>query len=210
MTTPNRSLARVAGALAVIAATAWAGGAPRAVAQVPPPSAPARRLPHSPADVAFMSGMIHHHAQAVLIAAWAPTHGASPALLRLCERVVVGQQDEIALMQRWLEDRGEPVPRVDSTHHGHHPADMPGMLSPEQLVQLDEARGPAFDRLFLTFMIQHHQGALVMVDRLFGTNGAAQDEVVFRMASDVYADQSTEIERMQRMLAALPPEGENP
>jgi uncharacterized protein (DUF305 family) len=87
---------------------------------------------------------------------------------------------------------------------------MPGMLSPEQLVQLDEARGPAFDRLFLTFMIQHHQGALVMVDRLFGTNGAAQDEVVFRMASDVYADQSTEIERMQRMLAALPPEGENP
>lgn len=208
MNTPL-ACARTTGALAVIAIAACAG-AMRGVAQHAPPSAPGRRLPHSPADVAFMTGMIHHHAQAVLIAGWAPTHGASPALLRLCERIVVGQQDEIALMQRWLEDRGEPAPGVDSAHHDHHPAEMPGMLSPEQLARLDGASGPEFDRLFLTFMIQHHQGALVMVDRLFGTNGAAQDEVVFRMASDVYADQSTEIERMQRMIAALPPQGENP
>ena len=84
---------------------------------------------------------------------------------------------------------------------------MPGMLSPEQLAQLDAARGSEFDRLFLTFMIQHHLGAIVMVDKLFGTQGAGQDEATFRFASDVYADQTTEIDRMQKMLAALPPGG---
>jgi uncharacterized protein (DUF305 family) len=87
---------------------------------------------------------------------------------------------------------------------------MPGMLTPEQLAQLDQARGTQFDRLFLTFMTQHHQGALTMVDRLFGTNGAGQNETVFRLASDIYADQSTEIDRMQKMLATLPPQGSRP
>lgn len=81
---------------------------------------------------------------------------------------------------------------------------MPGMLTDEELAQLDKARGSEFDRLFLTAMIRHHQGAITMVDQLFGTSGAGQDEVVFRFASDVYADQTTEIERMQKMLAATP------
>lgn len=163
-------------------------------------------LKHSPADVKFMNDMIAHHAQAVRIASWAPTHGASPAVQRMAERVVVGQNDEIAIMQRWLRERKEPVPEADSTHQMHHAAQMPGMLSPADLEQLDKARGAGFDRLFLTFMIRHHQGALTMVDQLFGSQGAAQDETVFRLASDVYADQSTEIERMQKMIEALPPE----
>ena len=163
-------------------------------------------LKHSAADVKFMNDMIAHHAQAVRIAAWAPGHGASPAVQRMAERVVVGQNDEIAIMQRWLRARNEAVPEADSAHSMHHATQMPGMLSPADLEQLDQARGSVFDRLFLTFMIRHHQGALTMVDQLFGSQGAAQDETVFRLASDVYADQSTEIERMQKMIEALPPE----
>jgi len=173
---------------------------------------------YAPADAQFMTGMIAHHAQAVLIAGWAPTHGASPAVLTLCERIVVWQNDEIALMQTWLGDRGEPVP--DGTAHymagmdhdmaGMEHASMPGMLTAEQLAQLDAARGPEFDRLFLTFMIQHHQGAIVMVDRLFATQGGGEEERTFRLASDVYADQTTEIDRMQKMLTALSPEGSRP
>jgi uncharacterized protein (DUF305 family) len=166
------------------------------------------------ADVEFMSGMIGHHAQAVLMAGWAPTHGASPALRALCERIVVGQHDEIVLMQRWLRDRHEEVPDGDASHHMMNmpgmdqPMLMPGMLTEEQLAQLDSARGPQFDRLFLTFMIQHHQGAITMVNQLFGTKGGGEEEIVYRFASDVYADQTTEIDRMQKMLAALPPEGQ--
>jgi len=209
----QRPLARAAAALTLFAATACSGASHQAAAQDVP--APARadngRRPHTAADVAFMSGMILHHAQAVVIAGWAPGHGASPAVQRLSERIVVGQQDEIAILRRWLVDRGEPVPAADSSAHTmHHATDMPGMLSPEELAQLDGARGPAFDRLFLTLMIAHHRGALVMVDRLFGAQGAGQDQTVFRIASDVHADQSTEIGRMQQMLASLPPEGQGP
>lgn len=165
-------------------------------------------LPHTAADVHFISGMIHHHAQAVLIARWAPTHGASAELQRLAERIVVGQNDEIALMQNWLRDRGEPVPdgtpgpmkmKMDGVEHEML---MPGMLTDDQLKELDRSRGAAFDRLFLRFMIQHHEGAITMVNELFGSPGAGQDEVVFRFASDVYADQTTEIDRMEKMLAA--------
>jgi uncharacterized protein (DUF305 family) len=204
----KHSCTRAAAALAVLAATACSGATHEAAAQDVAP--PARR-PHTAADVSFMSGMIVHHTQAVVIAGWAPSHGASPAVQRLCERIVVGQQDEIAILRRWLVDRGEPVPTADSSDHAmHHPPDMPGMLSPEELAQLDSARGPAFDRLFLTLMIAHHRGALVMVDGLLAAQGAGQDETVFRIASDVHADQSTEIRRMQQMLAALPPEGQGP
>jgi uncharacterized protein (DUF305 family) len=160
------------------------------------------------ADVEFLNGMIGHHAQAVLIAGWVPTHGGGLPVQRMAERIVVGQQDEIHLMQQWLKDQG--LTPADPSAHQHampemdHAAMMPGMLSPAQLAQLDSARGPAFDRLFLTFMIMHHQGAVTMVDKLFATPGAAQVETVFRLASDVYADQTTEIDRMQKMLAALP------
>ena len=167
--------------------------------------------PASEADVHFMSGMIPHHAQAVLIASWAPTHDAREDIRILCERIVVGQRDEIALMRNWLQDQGQKVPAPDATHmrmtvNGvEHDMLMPGMLTAEELAQLDKARGTEFDRLFLTFMIKHHEGALVMVDNLFGSHAGAQDETVFRLASDVYADQTTEIDRMQKMLAALPP-----
>jgi uncharacterized protein (DUF305 family) len=161
---------------------------------------------YTAADVHFMSSMIYHHAQAVLIAGWAPSHDASPSLRALCERIVVGQGDEIALMRRWLADRHEDVPDGNPAHGmmpGMTPAMMmPGMLTADQLTRLDRARGREFDRLFLTFMIQHHTGAITMVNELFG-RGAGEQEKVFRFASDVFADQTTEIARMQKMLAAL-------
>ena len=163
------------------------------------------RSTYTAADVHFMSGMIYHHAQAVLMASWAPTHEASSSVRALCERIVVGQRDEIAMMQRWLRDRHEDVPDVSSHDMmpGMSPGTMmPGMLTAEQLAQLDRARGPEFDRLFLRFMIHHHQGAITMVNELFG-QGAGEEEKVFRFASDVYADQTTEITRMQRTLATL-------
>ncbi len=171
---------------------------------------PAARRAVSPADVQFMSGMIPHHAQAVKIAGWAPSHGARPDLQILAQRIVVAQLDEIALMQNWLRDRGQPVPAADATHHrtvmdgAVHEMLMPGMMTDEELAQLDRARGSEYDRLFLTSMIRHHEGAITMVDQLFAADGAGQDEVVFRFGSDVHADQSIEIERMQKMLAQIP------
>ena len=176
-----------------------------------PAPAPARadsgRSSYTAADVHFVSGMIGHHAQAIQMAGWAPSHGASPAVRILCERIVVAQNDEIAFAQRWLRERNEVVPPADP--HGHvmpgmdHPMLMPGMLTPDQMAQLDAARGPQFDRLFLTFMIQHHRGALTMVAQLLATPGAAEDGPIFRFAADVNADQTTEIDRMSRMLDAL-------
>jgi uncharacterized protein (DUF305 family) len=165
---------------------------------------------YTEADASFMKGMIAHHAQAVLIAGWAPTHDASPSLRALCERIVVGQKDEIAFMQNWLRDRHQDVPSGDPTQPhtmpgmDHHQMLMPGMLTADQLDQLDRARGAEFDKLFLQGMIQHHQGALTMVKQLFGTPGAAQDDLMFKFASDMNADQTIEIERMNKMLAAQP------
>lgn len=180
---------------------ALVGGAGSVVAQAAPP---AGRIAHTAADVQFMSGMIGHHAQAVIMGRMAVTHGASAPIRRLAERIVNAQEDEIATMQRWLRDRGQPVPEpfAAAHHHGAHHA-MPGMLSEAQLRQLDQARGAEFDRLFLRFMIQHHQGAVGMVEQLFGTNGAAQDPTVFDFASDVHVDQTTEVARMQQMLVEL-------
>jgi uncharacterized protein (DUF305 family) len=161
------------------------------------------------ADVHFMVGMIHHHAQAVVMSELAPSHGASPEVRTLAARIINAQQDEIATMQQWLRDRGQEVPEVhpmglETMVHGpEHHHEMPGMLTPEQLRELDRARGPEFDRLFLTFMIEHHRGAVVMVHELFRTDGAGQDEAVFKFASDVQVDQTTEIARMDAMLAAL-------
>jgi len=195
------------GALALIVAAACA------TAGRQPSSAP-RPVDYAPPDVHFMSNMIAHHAQAVLIAGWAPSRGASWSVRALCERTVVGQRDEIVLMQRWLRERNLSVPDGDGSHDTmagmEHSTPMPGMLTAEQLAQLEGARGTEFDRLFLTFMIQHHQGAITMVDQLFGSQGGGEQETVFRLASDIFADQSTEIARMQRMLAALPPEGRRP
>jgi uncharacterized protein (DUF305 family) len=154
--------------------------------------------------------MISHHGQALVMAGWATGHGASPPVQRLAERIINGQQDEIATMQRWLRDRNQPVPDPSSapvnmgSGHEMHGMQMPGMLTEAQMRELDQARGSQFDRLFLTYMIRHHRGAVTMVRQLFGTQGAAQDELTFKLASDVNADQSSEIDRMQRMLAGLP------
>jgi uncharacterized protein (DUF305 family) len=164
------------------------------------------RLPYADADVDFMAGMIPHHAQAVIMAGWAPSHGARKDVAILCERIVVEQRDEIAMMQGWLRDRGQTVPDATSTRHKmkmngvEHEMLMPGMMSDEEMAALDAARGPEFDRLFLLGMIKHHQGAIDMVDVLFKAYGAAQDETVFKFASDVHADQSIEIDRMHAML----------
>ena len=196
---------RSAQPLTAIVALAVVAGAVCAPAAAQAPAHAAER-DYAAADVRFMSGMIYHHAQAVLIAGWAPSHDASASLRALCERIVVGQSDEIALMRRWLGDRHEDVPEANPAHSmmpGMNPTPMmPGMLSAEQLAQLDGARGPEFDRLFLTFMIQHHKGAIRMVNQLFGAS-AGEQETVYRFASGVYADQTTEIERMQKMLVPL-------
>jgi uncharacterized protein (DUF305 family) len=205
MRTALPSLALVASLAACSGATASGTGA------TPEPAAPAAtqpaRQPHNEADAAFMTDMIGHHAQAIVISRWAATHGASSAVQRLADRIIVGQEDEIVMMQRWLRDHGEPVPEPDTAQTGRtgmdHSMHMPGMLSSEELAALDAARGAAFDRMFLTLMIRHHEGALTMVERLFASPGAGEDDTVFRIASDVQADQRVEIRRMQSMIDAL-------
>lgn len=168
------------------------------------------RYPYTKADIDFMSGMIHHHAQAIQISGWAPSHGAGPAVIRLTERIINAQRDEIVLMQNWLRDRNQTAPEPNPAgmpmmHEGQmHVMPMPGMLTDEQLKQLDAARGEEFDHLFLTFMIQHHRGAVEMVRTLLASRGAGQDETIFKFASDVEVDQSTEIRRMLQMLIEAP------
>ncbi len=174
------------------------------------------RMRFTAADVRFMTAMIGHHAQAIVMARLAPSHGASSSVQTLAARIISAQEDEIATMQQWLRDRGQPVPEVHvegtmlMVHGSDHHMHMPGMLTAHQMRALDRARGAAFDRLFLTYMIQHHRGAVTMVRDLFSTDGAGQDDAVFKFASDVQVDQSTEIARMELMLSALPPEGGAP
>ena len=215
---PRRTTAALLVAMTVVACAC----APRAAAQTPSSGdepgelaaiararADSVRHPYTAADVHFMSSMIGHHAQAIVMSRWAPTHGASASVQTLAARIINAQQDEIATMQQWLRDREQAVPEARATGMKmmidgvEQEMLMPGMLTEPQMKQLDEARGPEFDRLFLTFMIQHHRGAVSMVTDLFGSYGAGQDEVVFKFASDVNVDQSTEIARMQKMLVAL-------
>jgi uncharacterized protein (DUF305 family) len=173
------------------------------------------RLPYTTADVEFMTHMISHHAQAIVMAKMAPTHGASPAVRTLAGRIINAQNDEITLMQNWLRDRNQPVPEakpmpMKMVMNGQMmDMLMPGMLTDEQMKQLDAARGTDFDKLFLRGMIQHHQGAITMVQQLFATPGAAQDEQVFKFANNVIVDQNTEIHRMQQMLLAVEIESMN-
>jgi uncharacterized protein (DUF305 family) len=198
-----------------IAGSALACGGPKTPATTPGASAGAApHMLHAPgiaeafsqADVDFMQGMIPHHAQAVIMGGWAPTHGARKDVAILCERIVVGQTDEIALMQQWLSDRGQTVPDAKSTRmhmvmNGmSHDMLMPGMLSDEEMAALDKSRGPEFDRLFLVGMMRHHQGAIDMVNDLFKAYGGGQDTQMYKFASDVFADQSIEIDRMKQML----------
>ena len=183
---------------------------PSEAAAIAQAQADSARYPYTDADIKFMSGMIPHHAQAIVMAGWAPSHGASPSVQTLCARIINAQRDEIHLMQTWLRDRRQTVPQPDSAGivmmnmNGMQMAMvMPGMLTPEQMKQLSAARGQDFDRLFLQFMIQHHRGAVSMVNDLFASNGAAQDLTVFKLATGINVDQTTEIARMQRMLADI-------
>ena len=210
-------------ALLIVLTTAACSGTGRVGTETPSPTGSAEletlywarqdsaRTLFTEADVHFMTGMIGHHAQALVMSALAPTNGANASVQTLAARIINAQKDEIATMQQWLRDRGQPVPEVhiEGTHlmvhgAGDHVMHMPGMLTPEQIQELAAARGTAFDRLFLTYMIEHHAGAVTMVDDLFGTDGAAQDEAAFKLASDIHVDQLTEIARMERMLSQLP------
>jgi uncharacterized protein (DUF305 family) len=154
----------------------------------------------SEADVRFMQGMIVHHAQALEMSALVPSRSDADEIRLLARRIEISQADEIRSMRRWLEVRGADAPGGHA-HHEHAPAGMHGMASADEMRRLEQARGAAFDRLFLELMIAHHEGALVMVEDLLSAEGAAQDPEVFAFASDVEADQQMEIARMRRMLA---------
>jgi uncharacterized protein (DUF305 family) len=199
----------IATSVLVVAMSALAGARQSGPAPEPKPRPDLVRQPYSQADVDFMAGMIPHHAQAVIMAGWAGSHAARPDIRILCERIAVGQRDEIEFMRNWLRDRGQVVPPANATHHKmkmngmEHDMLMPGMLSAEEMAALDKARGSEWDRLFLIGMIKHHEGAITMVDDLFAAYGALQDDDVYKFASDIYADQSTEIERMQKMLVEV-------
>jgi uncharacterized protein (DUF305 family) len=174
------------------------------------------RMRYTEADVSFMTRMIGHHAQALEMARLAAPNRASSQVQLLAARIINAQVDEIATMQQWLRDRGQPVPDVDTlttdrmAHGPDHAVDMPGMITADQLRMLQQARGPEFDRLLLSYMILHHAGAVRMVEELFSTDGAAQDEEAFKIASDALADQSAEIDRMETMLSTLPDSARTP
>jgi uncharacterized protein (DUF305 family) len=205
------------------------------------------RLNFTDADVRFMTDMIAHHAQALIMSRLAPENNASHTVQTLAARIINAQDDEIATMQKWLRDRGQPVPLVhvdglvltiemeedhDTMDHSHmdhdqmdhadmdhdnqemdhsamghdmmaHHHDMPGMLTQEQLNYLATLKGSDFDRTFLEFMIEHHLGAVIMVQELFDADGAANDNESFELASDIHAEQITEIERMRLMLSNM-------
>jgi uncharacterized protein (DUF305 family) len=161
------------------------------------------------ADVKFMQGMIHHHAQALDMVALLEKNTSSDDMRKLGERIRISQRDEIGMMQRWLRARGQDAPDPHAMHMpgmmgmDHDMVMMPGMLTEGEMQHLASLRGAEFDRAFLTGMIKHHGGALTMVKDLFATPGAGQESIIFAFASDVEADQQMEIDRMNGMLAAL-------
>jgi uncharacterized protein (DUF305 family) len=149
-----------------------------------------------------MQGMIAHHAQALEMCALLPPRTSREDMLLLAKRIELSQADEIAMMRGWLETRGEDAPDAHA-HHAHGATLMPGMLTPEEMKRLEAAQGPEFDRLFLEFMIKHHDGALVMVMELFSADGAGEEPEIFAFASDVDSDQRVEIDRMSAMLLEM-------
>jgi len=168
------------------------------------------KMEFTEADAKFMTMMIGHHAQALVMSRLAPENGASDQVQTLAARIINSQKDEIATMQQWLRERNQPTVdlkieglklTINGMRSGH--MDMVGMLSQNQLEELSNARGTEFDRLFLKYMISHHKGAVVMVDNLLKVDGAAQEEAAFKLASGINADQQTEIARMQSMLDKL-------
>ena len=190
-------------------------GAPGQPTRTLLPSTRATLPPRSSADVRFMQGMIMHHAQAVEMTAWIESHTANKDLRLLGARISHSQSEEIRFMKRWLETRGEPTslptknmgvmdmstPGMDMSNQ---PMLMPGMLTPKQMESLKKANGAEFDRLFLTGMIQHHTGALIMVKDLFDTAGSGQDAELFNFATDVDSGQRAEIRIMHTMMGEKP------
>ena len=222
MSSSVRLTALVIASVTLLGACA-SGSGPRATRPLTPAQLAARDggiPPYTKADVAFMQGMIGHHAQAVTMSSFAEANGAGAEVKVLAGRISVAQTDEIAFMKSWLSRRKQTVPSGDMADmaHAHHAGMdmapmggnaagsgmMPGMLSPAQMDTLQAAKGPAFDWYFLTFMIQHHRGAISMVDELMAAKGAANDDDVFKFVSDVVADQSTEIDRMELLLKSRP------
>lgn len=188
-------------------------GAPGEPSRTLPPSTRATLPPRSPKDMEFMQGMIMHHGQAVEMTALIESHTQNKHLRLLGARISKSQSDEIKFMKRWLEARGEPVsppmpgtPGMDmpSMDMSSHHMLMPGMLTPKQMDALRKAKGAGFDQLFLTGMIQHHTGALIMVKDLFDTAGAGQDAELFNFATDVDSGQRAEIRIMQNMPGGNP------
>jgi uncharacterized protein (DUF305 family) len=223
---PARALAVLCGVVVVLTASAatdffcsaaraqQTGSAPPVVVQPGAPGKPSSRLPasttgklppRSQAEVEFMQGMIMHHSQAVEMTALISSHTENKELRSLGARISSSQSDEIKFMKRWLAARGEPVSMTmpemrDMDMAGHPMALMPGMLTPEQMQALRKAKDTEFDHLFLTGMIQHHNGALTMVKDLFDTAGAGQDAELFNFATDADNTQRAEIRIMQTML----------
>ena len=201
-------------------------GAPGQPTRTLPPSTRATLPPPSAADVRFMQGMIMHHAQAVEMTALIESHTTTKDLRLLAARISHSQADEIKFMERWLEARGEPTREpispvmpampemagMDMSSHASHtmvmpgvmPGLMPGMLTEKQMEALKKAKGEEFDRLFLTGMIQHHGGALIMVKDLFDTAGTGQDAELFNFTTDIDSGQRAEIRIMQTMLGEKP------
>jgi uncharacterized protein (DUF305 family) len=205
--------------LVLLAVIAWSchtasAGAESQIVQPGAPGEPTRaisaeraadlsQLRHTAADVQFMQGMIVHHAQALEMTALLPSRTTRENMHLLARRIKVSQADEITMMREWLQERGESVPTPDA-HHAHGAALMPGMLTSDEMARLGRASGAEFDRLFLEFMIKHHEGALTMVQALFSNAGAGQEPDIFSFASHVDADQRIEIARMTAMLKEIP------
>lgn len=157
-------------------------------------------VPHTEEDVDFIRGMLHHHAQALVMTELVDEISDSDDVRLLAERMDISQRDEMALMERWLQERGEPARDLDAPHDVH--AGMPGLLTDEEIAELGEARGEAFDVMFLEFMIRHHEGALQMVADLYASGGGSES-AIDRIAREIEGDQGIEIARMEQMLADL-------
>ncbi|HEX4817695.1 MAG TPA: DUF305 domain-containing protein [Nonomuraea sp.] len=202
----------VTGVIAGCSAAAPEAPAAPLVVQPGAPGRPARVLPgesapptadgaaFTAADVRFMQGMIPHHAQALRMTALVPERTANRDVTLIAKRIRSSQEDEITLMRRWLQERGQDVPGTSHAHPGAEP--MPGMLTEEQFAELGKARGAEFDRLFVTYMVGHHMGALRMVEQLFRSDGG-QEADIYAYATHVDADQRIEIDRMRRLLATM-------
>ena len=201
--------------IATVAACKTAGGGSSAGTRILQPGAPGQdtktistaqatdlsKVGATAADIKFMQGMIGHHAQAVEMVDLLMQNSNSNAMKNLALRIKVSQDDEMNMMRKYLADHGAAVP---GPHSHHEPGGfMPGMLTPEEMTQLGNAKGVEFDRLFLMGMIKHHGGAITMVEELFKTPGAAQEGGIFAFASDVDADQRMEIDRMGAMLKEI-------